>query len=248
MRKEGLDIALTAPVQRLTAAHGNRCTRAAAAGAAYRHRARPGAVRGINRACQADLSPADPGLLERASTWFWDRIGQLLSHTNVLGGLPLIGLLVIVGVLALVVGLLIWRYGVPAGNASARTGDLFNAGQALTSGEHGALAADAARQGRWSVAVQERFRALVRGLEERDLIPSGDGRTAMEAMASARAALPALGGAFTGAAVSFDDVTYGGRDGEEATYQRLTDLEATVRTTRATAAPERAHPAFALPR
>lgn len=190
----------------------------------------------------------DPGLLERASTWFWDRIGQLLSHTNVLGGLPLIGLLVIVGVLALVVGLLIWRYGVPAGNASVRTGDLFNAGQALTSGEHGALAADAARQGRWSVAVQERFRALVRGLEERDLIPSGDGRTAMEAMASARAALPALGGAFTGAAVSFDDVTYGGRDGEEATYQRLTDLEATVRTTRATAAPERAHPAFALPR
>ena len=190
----------------------------------------------------------DPNALERASQWFWDKIGELLSHTGVLGGLPLVGLIAIGAVVAVVVSLLIWRYGVPARDASTRSGDVFTAGPVRTSREHAALAVAAAREGRWAEAVQERFRALVRGLEERDLVPSGAGRTAAEAMAAARIPLPGLGPRLTGAATSFDDVTYGGREGNESTYQRLTDLEAEARTTRPSSAAGVAPTAFALPR
>jgi len=190
----------------------------------------------------------DPNLIQRLSNSFWDRIGELLSHAGGVRGLPLISLLFMLAVLAVIVGLLIWRYGVPAGSASAPTGDVFAAGQTLTSREHAALAVTAARQGRWTEAVQERFRALVRGLEERDLVPSGAGQTAVEAMASARAAMPTLARGFTDAAGRFDDATYGGRDGDEATYQRLTELEAKARTTRPTASGEGDRHEFALPR
>lgn len=190
----------------------------------------------------------DPNALQRASQWFWDRIGDLLTHTAVLGGVPVIGLIGIVAVVAVVVSLLIWRYGVPARDASARRGDVFTAGPVRTSREHGALAEVAAREGRWADAVQERFRALVRGLEERDLVPSGAGRTADEAMAAATVPLPQLGQRLTAAGSSFDDVTYGGRDGNEATYQRLTELEAEARTTRPSSASGNPPAAFALPR
>ena len=57
----------------------------------------------------------------------------------------------------------------------------------------------------------ERFRAIVRELEERAVLAEQPGRTAGEAAAAAAGRLPALAAELAAAARLFDDVRYGGR-------------------------------------
>ena len=72
------------------------------------------------------------------------------------------------------------------------------------------VAADgAAVRGDWTTAIVERFRAIIRSLDERGLIEDYPGMTAHEAAALASSALGALGGELTRAAVLFDAVRYG---------------------------------------
>jgi hypothetical protein len=71
-------------------------------------------------------------------------------------------------------------------------------------------AADAAAaRGDWSAAVLDRFRALVRALEERALLDERPGRTADEAADAAGALMPARADGLRRAARLFDDVCYG---------------------------------------
>lgn len=91
-------------------------------------------------------------------------------------------------------------------------------------------AADAAaRAGDFSLAVVERFRALVRGLEERLVLDERAGRTAHEASLDAGRRLPALGTELAAAGVLFDDVAYGGRTAHADDDQRLRALDERAR-------------------
>ena len=140
--------------------------------------------------------------------------GSSCAHTNVLGGLPLI--------------VLLSHRRRP--RARRRPADLalrsarwervrtdrrpVQRGPGPDVSWHGAPAPRTLPSRAWSVAVQERLRALVRGLEGATSSQGGTVGPPMEAMASAPAVMPALGGALAEAAgMSFDDVTYGGRDG-----------------------------------
>lgn len=90
-------------------------------------------------------------------------------------------------------------------------------------------AADAhAAAGRWTEAVQERMRAVVRSLEERTLLDPRPGRTADEAAAEAALSLPDHAADLRAAARTFDDVTYGGRTADADTYARLRALDLTL--------------------
>ncbi len=168
----------------------------------------------------------DPSLFSRAVDRLWEWIGGLLDRAS--GATPggAVGLLVIVLVAALALAALWWRLGSPRRTAGT-AGVLFGGG--LRSAADHRRAADAhAAAGRWTEAVQERMRAVVRSLEERTLLDPRPGRTADEAAAEAAVSLPDHAADLRAAARAFDDVTYGGRTGRPETYERLRALDSTL--------------------
>jgi hypothetical protein len=97
-------------------------------------------------------------------------------------------------------------------------------------------AADAsAAQGDWSAAVLDRFRAIVRALEERTLLEEWPGRTAHEAAESAAARLPGRTADLRRAGGVFDRVCYGKAPADQATDAWLRELDAALAATRPTA-------------
>jgi len=146
-------------------------------------------------------------LLQKLLRWFLDQFDGLPA----LGTSPLTASLVVVGVLAVVVALALWIAG-PVRRAR-RVGeravlahdDRRTAAQLRTAADAAAAAGD------WSLAVAERFRAIVRDLEERAVLDERPGRTALEVAAEAGRVLPAVARTLRGAADVFDDVVYGER-------------------------------------
>ncbi|GAA3244827.1 membrane protein [Streptomyces lavendulae subsp. lavendulae] len=172
----------------------------------------------------------DPGLLQRALDRFWEWIGEFLDRAS--GATPGggLGLLAIVLLVVLAVAALWWRLGTPRRTATG-AGTLFDDGP-RSAADHRAAAEAHAAAGRWTEAVQERMRAVVRSLEERTLLDPRPGRTADEAAAEAAASLPGHAEDLRAAARAFDDVTYGGRTGDPGTYARLRDLDLTLTRTK----------------
>jgi hypothetical protein len=172
----------------------------------------------VEELARREYTEAQPNLLQRALLWLLDQVDRLLDGASGSGsvGALVIGLLVVVAVL-LVAFLLA---GPLRGLRAARStpADVFG-GTLRTAAEHRRDAAAAASDGRWSEAVQERFRALARGLEERVVLDVRPGRTALEVALEAGALLPSAAAAMREAAHVFDDVTYGERSGDEAGYR-----------------------------
>ena len=171
--------------------------------------ATPGAQE-AREAAEAELAkPAyhpTPDLLD----WLWHWLREHLDPTAVIPGIPpllsgLIVLLVLVTCIVLLV-VLLRRFRL-VGRSRRDAGRLFDDerdARAL------ARAADAAAErGDWDTAVVERFRAIIRSLDERGLIEDYPGMTAHEAAALGSGALEALGEELTRAAALFDAVRYG---------------------------------------
>ncbi len=165
----------------------------------------------------------DPSLLQRALDKFWDWVGSLFdSASGATPGGPL-GLIVLAVFVICLVAALWWRLGTPQ-RAISSGGTVFD-DRPRSAAEHRAAAEAHANAFRWNAAVQERMRAIVRALEERALLDPRPGRTADEAAAEAGRPLPGHAVRLRAAARAFDDVTYGGRTADEATYIRLRDLD-----------------------
>ncbi|MEV0414801.1 DUF4129 domain-containing protein [Streptomyces sp. NPDC050448] len=172
----------------------------------------------------------DPGLFQRALDRFWDWVGDLFDHAS--GATPggTLGLVAIAALVVLAVAALWWRLGSPRRTATGPA-TLFD--DTLRSAADHRAAADAhAAAGRWTEAVQERMRAIVRSLEERTLLDPRPGRTADEAAAEASVPLPDHAEALRTAARAFDDVTYGGRPADAGMYARLRALDLTLTRTK----------------
>ncbi|MFB7058363.1 DUF4129 domain-containing protein [Streptomyces vinaceus] len=165
----------------------------------------------------------DPGLLQRALDRFWEWVGDLFDHAS--GATPggTLGLVAIAVLVALAVAALWWRLGSPRRTATTAAA-LFGDGL-RSAADHRSAAEAHAAQGRWTEAVQERMRAVVRSLEERTVLDPRPGRTADEAAAEAAACLPDHAEALRAAARAFDDVTYGGRPAHPETYAHLRTLD-----------------------
>jgi hypothetical protein len=172
-----------------------------------------------------------PGVLRRLVGWLGDRLGELgLGHGT---GTALTGALVLV-VLAVLVLWAVRRAGLPLGRRSApRPGEVFDDAP-LAATAHRAAADRASAAGDLRTAVLERFRAIVRELEEREVVPEQPGRTAGEAAAAAGARLPALAGELAAAARLFGGVRYGDHDATASADAALAALDAAVRDARPT--------------
>ena len=92
-------------------------------------------------------------------------------------------------------------------------------------------AALAAQRGDWPLAIEERFRALARGLTERELVRVHPGTTAHAIAAAATTPFPEHAAGLQQAARAFDEVRYLGRSGGAAEYEQLTALETVIATT-----------------
>ncbi|MET9610264.1 DUF4129 domain-containing protein [Streptomyces sp. NPDC006512] len=172
----------------------------------------------------------DPGLFERALDRFWEWIGGLLDSASASTPGGGYGVLAVVVLVVLLVAALWWRLGTPRRTATS-AGILFDDGL-RSAADHRTAAEAHAAAGRWTEAVQERMRALVRSLEERTLLDPRPGRTADEAAAEAAVSLPGHADDLRAAARTFDDVTYGGRTADPDAYARLRTLDLTLERTK----------------
>ncbi|GHF77202.1 hypothetical protein FHX82_005944 [Amycolatopsis bartoniae] len=187
------------------------------------------------RAAEAELSGPeyhvnDPGLVDRVLRWLAERLADLFhaASTAVPGG-PL-GLLVLLAVLVLIAVVVRLRVGKLA--RTTRVPGLVFEDTTRTAADYRQAAEQAAAAGDFAAAVRERFRALVRGLEERGVLEALSGRTVDEAARDAGARLPASRDALIAAARLFDDVHYGDRPAGADDYRRLAALDEQVQRER----------------
>jgi hypothetical protein len=187
------------------------------------------------RAAAAELADpgyraAEPSLLSQVIKWLGDRLSALLDGiSNIVPG-GFVGLIVIIAVL--IVLAVVIRLKVGRTSRAARVERLVFEGRARSADEHRRAAADAAARGEFDEAVRERFRAIVRALEERGLLDQRSGRTADEAATDAGRVLPAGAAELIGGARLFDDVHYGGRTATAENYRRLVELDERCRSER----------------
>jgi hypothetical protein len=170
----------------------------------------------------------DPTLYDRLREWTARLLARLIVRAvQAVPGGPW-GFLVIVAVVAALVALALWRRGAPARTRSREEPTLLTDDN-RSADEMRAAADRAAAAGDWVLAVQERFRAVVRGLEERTIIDQRPGWTADEAAAAAGRPLPELADQLMAAARLFDGVTYGRKPADAGTHERVHSLDQSAR-------------------
>lgn len=174
----------------------------------------------------------EPSLLQRGAEWVWDKISDLLDRASGPGPGTGWAIGILVGLLVLAVVVVWMRLG--PREARLTDADVF-AETERTAAQHDAAADAALAAGDLETAVVERFRALVRGSEERGLLVPRPGRTAEEAASELAAQLPDAAAAVRAAAAVFGEVRYGGRT---AGLQGHETIAAAARTTRTARIPE----------
>ena len=200
-----------------------------------RDQAREWAVRELSgRAYQE----ARPSLINRALSWLWEHVNGWQSPHSPGAG---IGAVIAVAAAAVVVIWAVRRAGGLHRNVRTQTGAALGA-RPMTAAQHHAAADRAGAADDWNTAVIERFRAIVRELEERTILNPQHGRTADEIAAAAASAVPPLGPQFIGAADIFDVVRYGGQSGTPDQDGALRELAAQLRGVRVAELPVMAGP------
>lgn len=172
-------------------------------------------------------------LLDRILEWIMDLVnrifggGQAASIDPRMIGIALLAVIVVVALVAL------WIAGpVRRSRRTAAERLVFDVEDARTADEMRAASIAAATRGDWHAAVLDRFRALVRGLEERALLEERAGRTAHEVAIDAGAVLPALREELLSASALFDEVCYGDASGSEPSYRALVELDESARASK----------------
>jgi len=172
-------------------------------------------------------------LLSRLLDWFFSLFEG--SSAPFLGLTPGAVAAVIVVVVLAVAGVAFWIAG-PVRLARRAAGSVVVLGDDTRTAAQLRAAADAsANRGDWSAAVLDRFRAIVRALEERTVLDELPGRTAHEAAEAAAARLPSHTADLRRAGRTFDEVCYGKVAAGPDTDSWLRTLDAALAATRLTA-------------
>jgi len=171
-----------------------------------------------------DYRNAEPNAFDLAMQSIRDWFLGLFQDAPGIPG-PLITLLVVLAVAAaVIVGLLV--FGLPRLRRRRRAvTPLFDDHDRRDVATLRAAAAAAARAEDWPLAIEERFRAIVRGIVDRDLVQVHPGTTARGVADAAGVPFPGQATALHSAAADFDAVRYLGRPGSRERYDELTRLE-----------------------
>ncbi|MFI5955276.1 DUF4129 domain-containing protein [Cryptosporangium sp. NPDC051539] len=173
-----------------------------------------------------------PSLIQRMVEWVQDTLRHLMDGASNAGPGGGIGLLIFLAVVAAIVALLIWKFGVPGRSARVRRAtDPVTPTRTAT--EHEAQADAYAAEGKWAEALRERLRGIVAGLVARDLVDNRPGRTAYELSSEAGAVLPTVASDLAEAAELFSEVWYGGRSATAEHDARMREIARAVAAARA---------------
>ncbi|MEJ2871615.1 DUF4129 domain-containing protein [Actinomycetospora sp. OC33-EN08] len=175
----------------------------------------------------------EPGVLEQVGRWLLDRLDDVVGLLTAQRAGGAGGVLVVVVLVVLVVVVVRARLGRAARAARTSSASLDDSGR--TAADHRRRAEEHADAGRYDDAVREWMRALVRGLEERDVLVARPGRTAGEAAREASAVLPGAADALVDAARCFDETVYGGRSADAGSVARMRTAQDAVAGQRVTA-------------
>jgi Domain of unknown function (DUF4129) len=171
-------------------------------------------------------------LADRLGKWLSDLMNRLLNAGTGGSISPLGYLLGAIVLIALIV--IATRIAVPAAQQRRRRGTAVVLEDDVRTAQQMREAAQAAaKAGDHTAATLDYFRALVRGCEERVVIDDRAGRTAREAARDIAASINQYFAELRAAAISFDALCYGHRDGTAEDSSRMKDLESGVRATRA---------------
>jgi hypothetical protein len=171
-----------------------------------------------------------PNLIERSIQWILGHIQALseqIGQTAPGGWLGILGLL---GLLAIALLLVRWRIGPITTSAPLR----ITVSLATSAADYSARADQAAMRGDWGQAISDRMRAIVRAGQERGLIDPQPGWTADEVAARLGNALPNAELTLRRAALTFDEVRYGGRAATAQAHEVLAVASERVRAERVT--------------
>lgn len=190
---------------------------------------------------KAEYQSAKPTGFDLAMQAIRDWIEDLFQGA---GGVPapVVTLIVVLLVAALVtVAFLV--FGVPRLRRRRRpTAPLFDDDDRRDLAALHRAAAAAAAAADWPLAIEERFRAIVRGLVDRELVRVHPGTTAHGFAEAAARPFPARAEALAAVAADFDGVRYLGRPGSADDYERSTALERELAASRPTGAETAAEP------
>jgi Domain of unknown function (DUF4129) len=150
----------------------------------------------------------EPALFERVVDWVLDRLDDLLLGAAEVSPGQWLALLALLAVLTVTGGVLIRGARARARRVSEAEAAVFPT--IRSAAEHLVAADAAAARGEWTTAVTERFRGIIRGLEERQIIDVPAGSTAEEVSREAGGMLPEQADDLLRAALLFDRVRYGG--------------------------------------
>jgi len=168
-------------------------------------------------------------LLTRLWNWLLGLFDEA-SRQQVDLRLALVGALV---VLAAVLAIAFWVAGpVRLRRRAATARAVLDADDVRTAVQLEAAADAAAARGEWAAAVLERFRSVVRSLEERAVLDERPGRTAHEATVEAGARLADVAAELGAAGRLFDGVAYGDEPAAERDDVWLRAVAARVREAR----------------
>lgn len=172
-----------------------------------------------------------PSILQQVLSW----LGRLFEGAD---GVPLgnVGTLAVVlgGLLVVVLIAFLVTGPVRRSRRTGRPGSVLADDDRRSADDLRAAADAAAARSDWAAAVADRFRAVVRSLEERAVLDERPGRTAHEAVADAGLRLPGLAAELATAGRLFDDVVYGDRApgaGDDAALRALDTRVAAARPT-----------------
>lgn len=200
----------------------------------------------------AEAELADPvyhqgqSLLDRVIQWFIDLIRDAQAsavNVDVRTAALILGAILVVAVAVV----LLSTGPVRRARRERASAEVFE-DDARTAAEMRASADAFAAAGRWSEAVLDRFRALLRSLEERAVLAERPGWTADEAAAEAGAVLPGCAADLHRASRLFDDIRYGDRHGRSEDDAWLRGVDDAVRAARPVVVVSAPEPTLVAPR
>ena len=188
----------------------------------------------IDELSKPEYQAAQPTLFDRISREIFERLADLLQSGGQLSGPPTLALTILLVLVLGAIVLAILVFGVPRrGRKSAVTGAIFGEDDDRSAARMRQDAERAAAAGDYSMAIAELFRAIARGLAEREVLTTFPGTTATDFARRGGRVCPAQAERLVSAAQDFDGVRYLDRVGTAEQYAAMAALERDVRNARA---------------
>jgi hypothetical protein len=164
-----------------------------------------------------------PSLMERIQEWLAHMLSSIAGAGPAFGSVTSVLAIVVV---ALVIVAVVYAVVGPMrrGRKAARARAVFE-DDARTSAQMRESSERAAASGDWNLATLERYRAVIRSLEERDLIEERAGMTAHEAAGETARRFPDVRYLVEHASEIFDGVRYGHTEATAREYDTTTSLD-----------------------